>query len=41
MKKVDKSIGRPAKRKLAKAKERAYNELYKRLDTEEGEKDLY
>ncbi|KAJ8333822.1 hypothetical protein SKAU_G00411410 [Synaphobranchus kaupii] len=30
-----------AKREVAKAKERAFSELYKRLDTKEGEKDLY
>ncbi|KAI5089396.1 hypothetical protein C0J45_20804 [Silurus meridionalis] len=29
------------KRDVAKAKEKAYEELYKRLDTKEGEKDLY
>ena len=30
-----------AKREVAKAKERAVRELYERLDTKEGEKDLY
>ena len=30
-----------AKREVAKAKDEAYDELYKRLDTREGEKDLY
>ena len=30
-----------AKRDVAKAKAEAYDELYDRLDTEEGEKDLY
>ncbi|KAI5108430.1 hypothetical protein C0J45_2024, partial [Silurus meridionalis] len=29
------------KRDVAKAKEKAYEELYKRLDTKEGEKELY
>ncbi|KAF7705380.1 hypothetical protein C0J45_6915 [Silurus meridionalis] len=29
------------RRDVAKAKEKAYEELYKRLDTKEGEKDLY
>ncbi|KAJ8347031.1 hypothetical protein SKAU_G00284320 [Synaphobranchus kaupii] len=32
---------REVKREVAKAKERAFSELYKRLDTKEGEKDLY
>lgn len=30
-----------AKREVAKAKEKVYGELYERLDTKEGEKDLY
>ena len=29
------------KREVAKAKEKAYGELYEKLDTKEGEKDLY
>ncbi|KAK3555309.1 hypothetical protein QTP86_014902, partial [Hemibagrus guttatus] len=29
------------KRKVSKAKQKAYDELYARLDTREGEKDLY
>ncbi|KAJ8375265.1 hypothetical protein SKAU_G00058450 [Synaphobranchus kaupii] len=32
---------REAKREVAKAKERAFSELYKRLDTKEGEKELF
>ena len=32
---------RKAKRELAKAVQNAYDELYERLDTKEGEKDLY
>ena len=32
---------RKAKREVAKAKKKAYDELYEKLDTKEGEKDLY
>ena len=30
-----------AKREVVKARQKAYDELYERLDNEEGEKDLY
>ena len=30
-----------AKREMAKAKKKTYDELYEKLDTKEGEKDLY
>ncbi|XP_051781551.1 uncharacterized protein LOC127527298 isoform X2 [Erpetoichthys calabaricus] len=36
-----KEIRCKVKREVAKAKEKAYDELYERLDTKEGEKDLY
>ncbi|XP_062866594.1 uncharacterized protein LOC134329279, partial [Trichomycterus rosablanca] len=36
-----KGMKRKAKREVAKAKQKAYEELYGRLDTKEGEKDLY
>ena len=36
-----KEMQRKAKGEMAKAKEKAYGELYERLDTKEGEKDLY
>ncbi|KAF7701122.1 hypothetical protein HF521_002287, partial [Silurus meridionalis] len=36
-----KEMRQQVKRDGAKAKEKAYEELYKKLDTEEGEKDLY
>ncbi|KAG2465922.1 CFDP2 protein, partial [Polypterus senegalus] len=36
-----KEIRHKVKRKVVKAKEKAYDELYERLDTKEGEKDLY
>ncbi|XP_051783710.1 uncharacterized protein LOC127527824 [Erpetoichthys calabaricus] len=36
-----KEIRHKVKTEVAKAKEKAYDELYERLDTKEGEKDLY
>ncbi|XP_051779618.1 uncharacterized protein LOC127526820 [Erpetoichthys calabaricus] len=36
-----KEIRRKVKRGVAKAKEKVYDELYERLDTKEGERDLY
>ena len=41
MKKVSRSTRSKAKREVAKAKNKAYDELYEKLDTKEGEKDLY
>lgn len=36
-----KELQRRVKREVSKAKQKAYDELYIRLDTREGEKDLY
>lgn len=36
-----KEMSRKAQTEVAKAKEKAYGELYERLDTREGEKDFY
>ncbi|KAK3555762.1 hypothetical protein QTP86_028960 [Hemibagrus guttatus] len=36
-----KALQRRVKREVSKAKQKAYDELYTRLDTSEGEKDLY
>ena len=43
MKKVDRSTrsGGARQREVTKAQEKAYGELYEKLDTKEGEKDLY
>ena len=43
MKKVGRSTrsGGERQKEVAKAKEKAYDELYEKLDTKEGEKDLY
>ena len=41
MKRENKEMGREAKKEVAKAKNKAYDELYDVLDTKEGENTLY
>ena len=41
MKKVDRSKEKQEKREVVIAEEKVYDELYERMDTKEGEKDLY
>ena len=45
MNKIDRSTSKDmfhkVKRVVTKAKEKAFDELYEKLDTKEGEKDLY